>query len=785
MPTDTARDTDAPSKRSGAPDPIIAEARKRWEKCADAESAQRTRIVAAKKFRALDQWPAAIKIQREGGGAITGQAPQPPRPCLVVDRLSQPVRTVSNSVKNADFGFDVMPVGMGADTETADIYKGYLRRVQNEARGESPIEWAADGAIEGGIGWFRLRTDYVHGTWDGAELTEDLFDQELRMERIANNLTVYCDPSAMRPTRSDAQFMFVTEDMDRDEFKRKYPDADLRGLEEFQATGDMQAWVSDDTIRIAEYWRIDYDDRPFYWTTKGAIGEGTPPKGEAIRMSRVMRVPKVKGCKINACEVLPKTGGEKEEWDWVGSRIPLIPVIGEELNVDGKPLLRGIIEMGMDAQRMVNYTYSGAIEIYALAAKKAPMIAGAAVANYKQIWETRTVVNHSHLPYDPWDEQGRALPPPTLDTTDAPIQASVELMRVSEEALKASTSTGDASLGNSNPNERSGKALQALQSQSELSNSNYPDNVRRAYIYAATLMMEIIPKITREGQILHILGMDDEPEQVMVGRPFKPGANGVPEAAPPHVTPEMAKLEQSLYKFYDLNNGTYSCTVTVGKATATRREEGAAALGNLLPHLPPEMQAKIIPDYIKQLSFPGAQAIAEKLEPPTDGQADPQQMQAQIQQLQQQNQELQQAVATDKVKADATIEKAHIDAEVKATMSAHETAAALEGKRMDNETKLAVAEIGAKVDRMMLFMEERARLGVQGHEVGMAAVDQAHARDMSATEHAQALEAGAEQHAQGLESGAVQADTAAEQAEAQRAHEAEMAAKAAQQPKGK
>jgi hypothetical protein len=745
---------------SGQPSPVIAEARKQFKRCAESEEPQRTRIVAAKKFHALEQWPAAIKLQREGAGSITGQSPQPPRPCLVVDRLSQPMRRVSNTIKNADFGFDVQPVGGGADIETAEIYKGYLRRVQNQARGESPIEWAADQAIEGGLGWARIRTEYVHKNWTGDVNDPAIFDQELVMERIANNLTVYCDPSANRPTRSDAQVMFVTEDMDRDAFTRKYPKADLDGLDEFTATGDDKGgWISDDrsTIRVAEYWRITYTNRDFYWLKDdaGTIGEGTPPAGVPVRMTRVMAVPVVKGSKINAVE-------ELEKWDWEGSRIPLIPVIGEELNVDGKPVLRGIIEPAMDAQRMVNYTYSGAIEIYALAAKKAPMIAAASVDSYKSIWQSRTIVNHSYLPYDPWDATGRALPPPTLDTTDAPIQSSVALMQVSEEAIKATTSTGDASLGNTNPNERSGRALEALQTESDLANSNYPDNVRRAYIYAATLMLEIIPKITRPGQILHILGMNDEPRQVMVGQPFKPGANGVPEPAPEGITPEMAKLEASLYKFYDLNNGTYHVTVTMGKASATRRKEGAEALGQIIPHLPPEMQAKIIPDWIKQLDFTGAQAIAEKLAP-TDGNIDPAAAAAQLQQVQQENTELKQAIEGDTVKAKAALDKAGIDADVKIRIAEMQA----ESKAADNETKLAVAELGAKFDRLALFFEERARLGVQGHEVGMTALQQQHAREM-----------GEQGHAQALEQGAVTAETQGAQAEAEREHQSEMQAEA-------
>ena len=77
------------------------------------------------------------------------------------------------------------------------------------------------------------------------------------------DLSVYCDPSANKPTRSDAQFMFVTEDVDEAEFKRRWPKADLVGLEAFAAQGDMPGWVDKDTYRVAEYWCITYEDQDF------------------------------------------------------------------------------------------------------------------------------------------------------------------------------------------------------------------------------------------------------------------------------------------------------------------------------------------------------------------------------------------------------------------------------------------------------------------------------------------------------------------------------------------
>ena len=117
---------DADVPRRGSVDPIIAEARKRWDRIADnqTQQTQRDAILAAKKFRAGDQWDDAVRSARQGKTALQGQAAQPPRPCLTIDRLSQPVRQVTNQIKTANFAIDVVPNSGGADQETADIIKG-------------------------------------------------------------------------------------------------------------------------------------------------------------------------------------------------------------------------------------------------------------------------------------------------------------------------------------------------------------------------------------------------------------------------------------------------------------------------------------------------------------------------------------------------------------------------------------------------------------------------------------------------------------------------------------
>lgn len=777
-----------------ARDPLIAEATERWNACNEAEEEQRKAILAAKQFRAGDQWDEAIKIARRGGQAIQGLPAQPPRPCFVIDRLSQPIRQISNAIKTADFTFTVLPNSKGADQATADILRGYMRRVQNQARDESPVEWAADGAVEGGLGWFRIRTKYVHETWSGDPNDPAIFDQELCLERITNNLTVYCDPYAMRPTRSDALYMLVTQDLGRDEFTRRWPKADLRGLEQFETTGDApKGWISKDNIRIAEYWRIVFTDRLFYWTKDGQIGEGKPPKGlkaHQIRMQRTMRVPTVKGSIINAFEELEKMG-------WAGSRIPLIPVIGEELNIDGQVKLRGVIEGGMDPQRMVNYSFSGAAEIFALAPKNAPIVPAASVANYQNIWKTRTWTNWSYLPIDVFDKQGRPIPPPMFNPTEPPIQAAVALMNISEESIKASTSTFDPSLGQTNPMQQSGVAIQSLQTQSDAATANYPDNVRRALVYAGELMLEVIPKITRKGQILHIVDVDEQVKQVMVGQVFNYGGiNGGPKTKIPQasadVTPEAAALSQGLHQFFDLDNGTYHVTVDIAKASATRLMEGQMALGALIPKLPPEMAAVLTPEYIENLSMPDAQKMADlarkalppQLQPQPEG---GQQPNPQVQQLQQQVQQLTQQLQGKSAEKQAEMQGQMQIEQMKAQAN-FQLQMALQEKK--SATDIAIAHINASKDAdksLVEAQEEQLATGLQiAHEEREAAKDRAHDVGLAAQAHVHETLQNAQTHQQSLQQvavgGAIKSQQQADAAQFQAQQTAQQAQQQQQQP---
>ena len=766
-------------------------ARLRFKRCAEAEDAQRKAMLEAKKFRAGDQWPEAIKVQRAGGQAIQGRAAEPARPCLTIDRISAPTRQVSNTVRAANFAIDVHPNGFGADDETARILKGLLRQIQNDARGEDPIEWAADGAAEGGIGWFRVYADYCYDAPDTTEPAA-LFDQDLKIGRIANSLSVYCDPSSRMPTRSDAQFMFVTEDMSKAEFARKYGADKIQTLDEFRSTGDQDNWIGDDVIRIAEYWTCDYDKVKAYLSPDGQvlIGVAKPPEFEKDTWrERTIYQPRVQCAKITACHKL-------DQWEWPGTRIPLFPVLGEELNVDGRIVLRGVIASAMDPQRMVNYLYSGTVEQSALGSKSPYLAAAGQIDNYKAIWQNANTTNFAYLPYDPISIAGTAVPPPQRQTVEPPIQARVQLLQISEEAIKATTSIYDPSLGNTNPREKSGRAIMALQQQAEHANSNYVDNVQRAMVDCGNELVKLCPVFyDRPGRVLKIAGISDQPEQVMLGPSGQPGApqpGQPPQAAgppaPPQATPQQA---QGMQQFYDLSKGNYSVTVGVSKAHSTKREETNAIVGELISSNP-QLMGVFGDIFFRNLEQPELEDRAKKMLAPQvqqgkDGQPDINAMQAQMQQAGQMidmmGKELQaktQIIETDAIKSQERLKEKQIDAQTRievAQIQAAAQLAAVDAKVNAENARTFVEAIEAKIASALdAHMEKTKLIQTHAHEVGMQAVDHAHERQMAA--HDAAVGAITQDASQEHEAGMTAAQQAheAEQSDADRQAAAEQAA---------
>jgi len=382
------------------------------------------------------QWPADVLATR---GAVQGQTINA-RPCITINKLPQHVRQVTNDQRQNRPSGKVIPADDQADIEVAEIFDGIVRHIEYISDADVAYDTACENQVAYGEGYIRLLTEYC---------ADDSFDQDIKIGRIRNSFAVYMDPTIQDPCGSDAKWCFITEDILKEEYERQYPDATPISSLQSMGIGDssLSQWLSEDTVRIAEYFYYEYKSQtlnlyPGSVTALAGSSEDAELKliyGKPVRQ-RSVNSQQVKRLKINGYEIL-------EENDWVGKWIPVIRVVGNEFEVDGRLHVSGLVRNAKDAQRMYNYWVSQEAEMLALA-PKAPFVGyGGQFEGYETQWKTANTTNWPYLEVNPdvTDGAGQVLP---LPQRAQPPMASSGLLQAKAGAaddIKATTGQYDSS----------------------------------------------------------------------------------------------------------------------------------------------------------------------------------------------------------------------------------------------------------------------------------------------------------------------------------------------------
>jgi hypothetical protein len=536
------------------------------------------------------QWPADVLATR---GAVQGQTINA-RPCLTINKLPQHVRQVTNDMRQNRPGAKVIPVDDRADVAVADIFNGMIRHIEYISDADVAYDTACENQVSYGEGYIRLLTEYCD---------DNSFDQDIKIGRVRNSFSVYMDPLIQDPTGADAKYCFITEDVTRLEYERMYPDSTPISTLQSLGVGDQSIsnWLNEDTIRVADYYYIDYDKAtlnlyPGNMTAFAGTPEDREMKavyGKPLR-SRESDRPKVKYCKINGYEIL-------EEREWAGKYIPVIRIVGNEFEVDGRLYVSGLVRNAKDAQRMYNYWVSQEAEMLALA-PKAPFIGyGGQFEGYEEKWKTANTNNWPYLEVNPdvTDGQGAALP---LPQRAQPPMASSGLLQAkagASEDIKSTTGQYNASLGMGS-NERSGKAILARQREGDVGTYHYGDNLSRGVRHVARQLVDLIPKIYDTQRIARIIGEDGETKMVKIN----------PEQAEP-VNQIVNEEGIVIEKIYNPGVGKYDVVAITGPGYATKRQEALEAMAQLLQGNPQLWQ--VAGDlFVKNMDWPGAQEMSKR-----------------------------------------------------------------------------------------------------------------------------------------------------------------------------
>ena len=534
-----------------------------------------------------------------------------------------------------------------ADVDTAEVYEGLVRNIWNVSDGDTVIDAAAEYQVAGGMGAWRVCTDYV---------SDSDFDQEIYLEAIRNPYCLYADPAAQDTLKRDARYWFLTSRMAKSIYESKYPDAEPVDFEDDTGLDDdADDWEDEDSVRICEYWWRESKPKEILLLSDGKTVDAATVNEARLAAAGVNVVKRrsFTGSKIMSC-VASGSAVLEGPTEWAGTEFPFVMIFGEQLMIDGDLTWFGLVRFAKDAQRSYNYSRTAAAEAIALAPQAKWWATAEQAAGHTAEWAVAHKKNYPFMLYTADAKAPGA--PQRMGGADIPA-ALVQEMQIASEDIKAVTGIYDASLGNRS-NETSGIAIRARQSQGEMATFNYMDNLSKGIRRTWEIFIDLIPKIIDTERAVRILGADGAEKYVKVNQA------GVDQMGNPIIV-------------NDLSRGRYDVTVTTGPSFATQRQEAAESYTQLSQANP--MLFTAAGDLImKSLDLPYADEISERLKamlPPQlqqmssgDGQMSPEVQQAMMQanqamqQVQQQGQMVQAAAQeAQQVSQEAQADKAAAD----------------------------------------------------------------------------------------------------------------------------
>lgn len=575
-------DDPKPSADLKGDEKVHAEALEIFELCVENEAENRIEFLDDLRFARLgEQWPESVRKQRERDG----------RPCLTVNKMPAFIRQVVNDARQNKPSISVHPADDDADPDTAQVIEGLIRNIEVTSNADVAYDTGLDFAVSAGWGYLRVNTEYA---------SDDTFEQDLVIDAVSDPLTVYGDPYERGADSQDWNHAFVVSTMPKDEFEATYKGEDPVDWDNGPYANIPTSWSDGELVVIAEYWRREPSQRQIVALSDGMVcdlAEYNANKAEAVAAGlvivgkpRTVASHKVVQYTMSGCEVLKTT-------PWAGRYIPIIPVYGEDIIVEGKRHLRSMIRDAKDAQRRVNFHTSAVTELVALA-PRAPFIGKVGTFETDALkWETANSESHAYIEFDgemPQRQQFAGVP-----------AGEMQQVLLASDDMKAIMGLHDASLG-ARSNETSGVAIKARQHEGDVSTFNFNDNLTRAIRHLGRVLLDMIPEVYSVARIIRTMGQDGTPKKVSINQQPGMGHNGGPGMG------DGDDESAADLKVYDLTMGKYDLVVKAGPAFSTRREEAAAQMMELMQAFP--AAAPVIGDlFAKNLDWPGADEISKRL----------------------------------------------------------------------------------------------------------------------------------------------------------------------------
>ena len=506
------------------------------------------------------QWRQEELLKRKNSG----------RPCLSINKCKPAVDQIEGDIRQNPPGPKVLPVGEGADADTADINAGLIREVEYRSNARTAYSTAGKYQAAGGLGVIELVTEWTN---------DHSFDQQCRIASVEDPHTVFFDPNSRMANREDAMWAGKLKMYSKEDYIATF--GNKRRVLENKMTWQAKGWIQDafslqgemtrvqewtgngkGPYYVCEFYQVEFEPDTLVLCSDHIArlkSEPVPRNAKPVEdeVPRPVKRRKITKYVVDALEVLDET-------EWLGTVIPLIPVLGPEIYIEGKLHRLSLISGALDPQRALNYTATTATELAGLM-PKAPWI-GAKGQFDDPRWQSANSEAWAYLEYTPVHTvnptnpaESQLAPPPARNTWETPIQWLLALAAYFSDSIKAVTAIYDPSLG-AVKGDQSGVAINALRSESSVGNFSYADNLHRAIEILYTQILIINSKILSGARVATIVRADSEHELATINQEFPNGVDPI----------SQKKVDK---KGYFLDQGRYGRPrVTVGPSTEVRAE---------------------------------------------------------------------------------------------------------------------------------------------------------------------------------------------------------------------
>lgn len=503
------------------------------------------------------------------------------------DKCNAHVNAVVGEIQQADFDIRVRPSGGDATKELAKTYDGLIRNIETMSNATNVYQMAARDMVAAGIGGWEVVTDWADS---------DSFNQDFIIRWVSDyENRVWFDSGALRQDMSDANYVYILDNITNDEYYERFPDGSGNSVSDDQHYTIYE--YKPDFITVGRFiYKKEYI-KTLALMSDGSVYEKDDDFKSVVDELESQGITVEQESKRKSYKIYSRLfDGDSfltEPEETVFRSLPVIPCFGNFAVRDGKIIYHGDVLHMMDAQRAYNYARSREVEDIALSPSDVFFVTREQMkvpADKDAMERINTSAQRTYF-YTPDPSNGGAPP-----SRSGGPQISPGTQQASQNALlDMQTTTASAALPeNLSGQAWSGVAIQAMQNQANTGSIRYFKALEIAICATAKVLVEAIPYLYDTTQQKRILNEDGSYEMAEINKQ------------------EVDLQTGKTVYLNDLRQGKYDVTCDVGPAFKNRQQETVKALTELSQAVPGvgELAADI---QLKNIASPGIDLVAERV----------------------------------------------------------------------------------------------------------------------------------------------------------------------------